>query len=95
VSANAAVAAARGGHKSATSDILNELPKGLLTEERFRFNELEQYFEPAAWNALTDRLNAALLVLDDLESTHLSVCAVLTIASECSICQCRSVLTIA
>ena len=73
VSANAAVAAARGGHKLATSDILNELPVALLTEERFRFNELEQYFEPAAWNALTDRLNAALLVLDDMDWTC-SIC---------------------
>jgi len=44
-----------------------KLTVSLMSEERFWLNQLEQYFEPAAWEQLTDCFTAALLVLDDSE----------------------------
>jgi len=67
VSSNAAVAALRSGRKCSVDDLPTQLPVSLMSEERFRLNQLEQYFEPAAWEQLTDRFNAALLVLDDID----------------------------
>lgn len=67
VSSNAAVAAVRTGRKCSQDDLPTELPVCLMSEERFQLNQLEQYFEPAAWEQLTDRFTAGLLLLDDID----------------------------
>jgi len=56
----AAAAAVRTGRKCTVADIRPIVDVCLITEERFKLADLEQYFEPTAWDSVSDYVNSQL-----------------------------------